>query len=405
MTWAILVLAACTEPPAVAPLAGELLITELYTSGAVPAGGTDHYYSDQFIELGNATDHPLDLSGVRVADLFGTAGEINPGGEPNGFASSHPDEVVMETVWMLPDGVRLEPGEAIVVAHDGTNHRPFSTVDLSGAAFEAYVVDSERDEDSPTVPNLENVDYNGGYDWLMTVFGPSVVLLDATSELTTFSTPQGERLSASADAVLDGVDTLMDADSEAFKRLPDALDAGFAYVSGTYSGESLHRLRDEDGWVDSNDSSTDFEVGDPDPARSEESDGVTGTPELALGTGTSSFVPLADGDSIELVAGPQGGWHLDTTLWFTGFGPGGVTLVYEALDASAARVSFETQAELVEASVVETEDGWHRLGDRIVLNIANPSAVVNTELILRVTAALDGQTWSDERRVTVVDAQ
>ena len=71
------------EVPARAPLQGELLISQLYTSGAAPAGGTDHYYSDQFIELVNTTTDPLDLSGVRIADVHGSAGAINPGMTPD----------------------------------------------------------------------------------------------------------------------------------------------------------------------------------------------------------------------------------------------------------------------------------------------------------------------------------
>ena len=91
------------------PLAGELLISQLYTSGAAPAGGTDHYFSDQFIELVNAVDVPLDLSGIRIANVYGMAGAINPGSDPDSFREERPDEVVMSTVWRLPVGT--EPGE------------------------------------------------------------------------------------------------------------------------------------------------------------------------------------------------------------------------------------------------------------------------------------------------------
>jgi hypothetical protein len=124
---------------------------------------------------------------------------------------------------------------------------------------------------------------------------------------------------------------------------------------------------------------------------------------LELGTGQATFEPLADGDALELVAGPQGGWHLDATLAFAGFGPSGVTLVYEALGTDAERVSFTTRADLHEISVVPADDGWHRLGDRIVLDITSPADVVGTEVVVRVTAALGEQTWSDERQVRVVD--
>ena len=136
---------------------GDLLISQLYTSGAEPAGGTDHYFSDQFIELVSTSSDPLDLSGVRIANVFGAAGAINQGTLPDSFREERPDEVVMSSVWRLPADTRLEPGEFLVVAHDGGNHRPFSDLDLSSASFEAFVEGSERDEDYPTVANLESV--------------------------------------------------------------------------------------------------------------------------------------------------------------------------------------------------------------------------------------------------------
>lgn len=393
------------EIPARLPLQGDLLISQLYTSGASPASGTDHYYSDQFIELVNASSDPLDLSGIRVADVFGSAGEINPGMVPDSFRDERPDDVVMSSVWRLSEGTRLEPGEALVIAHDGGNHRPFSDLDLSSAAFEAYVETSGQDEDYPTVANLESVVFNGGYDWLMTVFGPSVVVLDAESSLDEEDGPFGPLPTAPLEAVFDGIDTLMDGDSAAFKRLPDAVDAGFAWAEGPYTGTALHRRRVDGVWQDTNDSSADFEVGAPDPARPLETDGVFGDPWVVLGGGAMTWVPLAQGDDVELVAGPQGGWHLDVSVWFGGFGPGGVQLSYEAVDTAANRVSFVTQAELSEVSVVPADEGWYRFGDRIVLDIQGTDEVVGAELILRVTAALEEQAWSDELRLRIVDEE
>ncbi len=405
-------LGGCVEPdpepgPAGAPELGELLISQLYTSGAEPAGGTDFYYSDQFIELVNAGDVPLDLSGIRVADVYGAAGEINPGMDPDSFRESNPDEVVMSTVWRIPSGARLEPGARLVLAHDGANHRPFSELDLSSAGYEAYVEQSGGDEDHPTVPNLESVAYNAGFDWLMTVFGPSVVVLDADTPLGEEDGPFGPLPTIPVEAVFDGVDTLMNVDSEAFKRLPDSVDSGFTWDDGPYTGTALHRLETDGAWQDTDDSSADFEVRRPDPAQpsSESSDGVFGEPWVTIGTGTSTWEPLGQGDPIELVAGPQGGWHLDATVWFGGFGPAGVTLVYEAVDTDAERVSYVTEAQLLPQTVLEAEEGWYRVGDRIVLAIDDGSEVLSQELILRVTAALDGQTWSDERRVTVIDEE
>lgn len=386
-------------PPPRPPEVGELLISQLYTTGALPAGGTDHYYSDQFIELVNATEVPLELSGLRVANVYGSAGRINVGMQPDSYRTSHPDLVVMETVWRIPDGAVLQPGEAVVIAHDGTNHRPFSDMDLSSAGFEAYVSGSSRDDDHPTVPNLEEVVYNGGYDWLITVFGPSVVVLDADTELgETDGWP-----SVSVDAVLDGLDTLMDGDSGSFKRLPDSVDAGFSYADGPYTGTAVHRLQEGGAWRDTNNSTYDFVVGPPEPTLPSGSDEVFGDPFIELGSGYPDFEPLADGQSVELVAGPQGGWHIDTAVWFGGFGPNGVTLTYDAVDTSAQRVSYITQGELYETNVLDADEGWYRVGDRVVMDIDSADEVVGQELILRVTAALGEQTWSDERSVSVVD--
>ena len=384
-------------------MTGELLISQLYTSGAAPAGGTDHYFGDQFIELVNASNTPLDLSGVGLANVYGTAGEINPGIVPDSYREALPDSVVMNSIWRFPTGVELAPGHTLVVAHDGTNHRPFSDLDLSSVAFETFVTQYEgADVDSPTVENLELEVYNGGYDWLLTVFGPSVVVIDADSPIDEVDAPYSTLPSISVDAVIDGVDTVMNENSGAFKRLPDIIDSGFAWHDGPYTGTALHRKNPDGDWQDTDDSREDFELGPPNPTLPSGSDGVFGEPWLELGTGTAEFEPLQDGDTIEVIAGPQGGWHVDVSLWFGGFGPDGITLLYEAVTTDAEPISFVTQARLLDASVLDVNEGWHRVGDRIVFDIADASEVIGETVILRVTAALENQTWSDERRVQLV---
>ena len=388
----------------VPPLVGDLLIEEFYYSGAPPSGGADHYFSDQFIELVNASGHPLDLSGLLVADVAGSAGAINPGMLPDSYRETHSDRVVMQSVWRLPDGVVLAPQARLIVAHDGTNHQPFSTVDLSGADFEAYVDVHGRDDDHPTVQNLESLVYNGGYDWLMTVFGPSAVILEAGTSLGTVPGFFGDLPSAPATAVLDAIETLMDGASASFKRLPDSVDSGFAWVSGTYVGESLHRRQEGTSWIDTNDSGADFQVGLPSPGVLPEAQGVFGEAWIELGGGMQAFEPLSDGDTIELVAGIQGGWHVDVSLRFGGFGPDGILLSYQGLSLTGQLISFETQALLSQKSVLADSEGWQRVGDRVVLDILDPAEVVGSDVLLEVTATLDGQTWSDARTLMIVDA-
>ena len=259
--------------------------------------------------------------------------------------------------------------------------------------------------DSPTVDNLEMQVYNGGYDWLLTVFGPSVVVIDAESPIDEVVAQYITLYSAPTESVIDGVDTVMDQNSAAFKRLPDTVDAGFTWHDGPYTGTALHRLQSEGTWTDNNDSSLDFQVGPPTPTLPTDSTGVFGDPWVELGTGTSQFAELEDDDTVEIVAGPQGGWHVDVSLWFGGFGPGGVTLVYDAVDTEAGQVSFVTQAKLLDANVIDADEGWYRVGDRIVFDINDADEVRGKTLILRVTAAMQEQSWSDEHRVVLVDEE
>ncbi len=130
----------------------------------------------------------------------------------------------------------------------------------------------------------------------------------------------------------------------------------------------------------------------------------TGPPWLELGAGLGSFRSLAEGDSIELVHGAQGGWHIDLALRFGGFGPDGVHLSYSGADPeSGAQLSFVTEALLQERLVRPTDDGWERVGDRLVFDIADATEVIDRELRVEVTVSLDSEQWADSRTVLVLD--
>lgn len=254
-----------------APRLGGLVIRELYYAGS-PGVGEAHYFSDQFVEVFNNSTETQWLDGLCVADLHGPAGEINPGTAPTPFGGDE-SAVVAESVWQVPGSGRehpLAPGEAAVLAHDGTNHAPMSPLDLSDADWESYNERTDmRDVDHPTVPNLTRVVFNGGLDWLLPVFGGSVVLfrIDDTASLERVAVRgfSGRRVRVPAAVVLDAVDALMDGESARYKRVPASLDRGFAHVGGTYTGESLRRrvVARVAGRVvvqDTDDSAEDFEV-------------------------------------------------------------------------------------------------------------------------------------------------
>ena len=95
--------------------------------------------------------------------------------------------------------------------------------------FETYVEISERDKDDPIVENLSSVFYSAGFDWLITVFGPTIVIVDAAAIADgTVQTIQGNELWVTpSEHVIDSMEALMDEDSEAYKRLPSSIDSGF----------------------------------------------------------------------------------------------------------------------------------------------------------------------------------
>lgn len=246
------------------PPQGNLLIEEVYYAGAVPTAGIDRYYSDQFIELVNVADAPVMVGGLILGDAPGLAGAINPGDTPGGAFIADPDYVYLSSAWQIPgapEDVLLEPGASLVVAHDAGSHNPYSPVDLSLADYETYVEEYGEDFDDAVVPNLESLWYNGGYDWLVTVFGPTIVVVSMdAAELEQAGGSRGP-VRAPVSAVVDTMEALMDGDSGDYKRLHSSVDSGFVHVSGTYTGESVRRRRDASGQlIDTNDSGADFEV-------------------------------------------------------------------------------------------------------------------------------------------------
>jgi hypothetical protein len=271
MMLSFVLLFSCAEPVEVelepqSPM-GYLKIEEVYYSGSVPTEGIDRYYADQFIQLRNTSDYTLDIGGMGLGDVFGLAGEINSGYGPNSFADDA-ENLYFENMWQIPMDSPyryLPPKGCIKIAQDAADHHPYSPLSHFDAHFETYVEDSEQDKDDPIVENLDSIFYSAGYDWLITVFGPSIVIVDKQA----IEEGASERIDGNNVWVtpsihtIDTMEALMDADSGDFKRLSADLDSGFQYVSGTYTGESVRRKKEAGEWIDTDDSSNDFYVTAP----------------------------------------------------------------------------------------------------------------------------------------------
>ena len=126
-------------------------------------------------------------------------------------------------------------------------------------------------------------------------------------------------------------------------------------------------------------------------------------PEVDLGAGLTAYRDLpASGDSLELVRGAQGGWHIDLGVRVRGFEPTDLSLTYTA--TTSARVFGRVQYAVSGGRKFrQSGGGWVRPGDRVIFDITDPSQVVGQELTVSVDLVVGGLVLEDSRRVFIVD--
>ena len=143
--------------------------------------------------------------------------------------------------------------------------------------------------------------------------------------------------------------------------------------------------------------------GAADSGGSSGSAGISGAPPVPieivteLGGGKDGFVPLADGDPVPVIMGPQGGYHIWTSVRIHD-----PTLKVVAVSLTSR---FEDTGALVgqpskEAAVFEDAgDGWWvNVGMRSFID--SPAPVKGKRVTLRVEfAAKDGRYGSDQRTI------
>jgi len=127
--------------------------------------------------------------------------------------------------------------------------------------------------------------------------------------------------------------------------------------------------------------------------------GSPGTPTVELGAGRTSYEALPEqGATLEIVSGPQGGWHFEHTLLISGFDPEGAVVEYTVQDLSTgANIAFGAVYVLRRKGLVEAEGGQLlRVGDRTVLDIASPAEVEGRTLELRCVASRAGEPFAED---------
>ena len=150
--------------------------------------------------------------------------------------------------------------------------------------------------------------------------------------------------------------------------------------------------------------------GDASPATEADGGGDAGVvgPVATLGTGLSGWEDIPTrGARMELVMGPQGGFHLLGRARFVGL-PGDVSLAFALRPTSGGpSVSEEGAVRRVDRrGLTRWGDGWETTSAELVVLApgAMPSAVVGRTLRLELSVTdAAGRTATDAREVTVTD--
>ena len=225
-----------------------IVINEIYYSGPANSG---LYYSDQFVELYNASDKTQYLDSLIVCrasqtpDYIGQFCEILYAYQFPGNGKDYP----------------IEPGEFVVVAQDAMDHVKVGgaagSIDLSSADWECYN-QLGNDLENPNVPNLTNINPNRKVDFMIGLSGNGVVLAKITDHNKLVFNDKGYILFNFSD-VLDAVEYASNPDAS--KEMDSRLDSGLAGNGiQKYSGKSTERENPESGGAgyDTNNSTFDF---------------------------------------------------------------------------------------------------------------------------------------------------
>lgn len=279
----------------VATRSSSLVIKEVFYSCSKTPANTS-YLKDNFFEIYNNGPDAVYVDGLCIGTSSNySSASINFANEDgnmvlaDGTATSLKADdylCIGNMVWQIPgDGSTylLNPGESFVIASYATDHTTAdknpNSIDLSGADFET-VCDKfiEKGQvDNENVPNLKLVIPHN--PTITNQYMPSVltagfvlfVLNTAEAEIpivgnynASKKTVTGKYLPVPRKDILDGVNWVKNATTDAW--MPETIDAGKTFVSGTYVNESISRKIEktsEEGYpvfVDTNNSTNDFEV-------------------------------------------------------------------------------------------------------------------------------------------------
>jgi hypothetical protein len=135
-------------------------------------------------------------------------------------------------------------------------------------------------------------------------------------------------------------------------------------------------------------------------------------PMVEIGTGETEFVPLEDGDEVDIIFGPQGGYHFNTSIRVQGIHPGDpdhlddpdnpLTVLRAFLDGEQIDLDASTYKQGIDP--VPGEPGvYQMIGRRLILDIQSDDELDGRECLIDVTITdRDGVEVHDERTIIAV---
>jgi hypothetical protein len=122
---------------------------------------------------------------------------------------------------------------------------------------------------------------------------------------------------------------------------------------------------------------------------------------VELGTGLANFEDI--GPTMEIVFGPQGGWHLYVSCRIYNVTVDGALLTYRT-ERDGVLISMPNGYRLEPRRLVRARDHYLRVGDLAIFDITMPSDVVGDTVTVTVTIEPpDGDPVTDARTAMVVD--
>ncbi len=136
-------------------------------------------------------------------------------------------------------------------------------------------------------------------------------------------------------------------------------------------------------------------------------DAAGAMPRVELGTGTSRFEPLPEtGAELELVGGPQGGFHVFVTARIHDLDVESLLIRYDAVDpATGTPVGHDASFVVDPTRLAREGDGWVRAGDFVILHDSSPDPVrgLTLEVRVHVEEQAGDRSADDSRVVRIID--